>query len=250
MFDGITPFSTGGQPYQVYYLKKNYDISYSKATGFVFYTSFVYQLALLILSSIFILINSIYKFISPDTLIWNLVIVGFVISLFFTTILFLINIDRKHGKICLNKIIEFLNKKGIIKDSLYEKLDKSINSFFESLKHLNSNNKLLIKTTFYNALFILGMFFVPIFAMNSVMPDIQMPVIASTIAANFVMLCALFIPIPGGTIGQEFAFISLFSIFSATSVVKAGMLLWRFISYYFVIILGFIFFLFTKRKKE
>jgi hypothetical protein len=250
LFDGITPFSSGGQPYQVYFLKKNYGMGYSAATGFVFYTSLVYQIALLIISSILLLINKINNFITPDSLIWNLVIVGYVITLGFVAILFVINLDRKHGKKFLTGLINFLKKIRIIKDVMYDKFERYINNLFDSLEHLNSDNKLLMKTTFYNMLFLAGMLIIPIFAMNSVMPDIKMPIMASVIAADFVMLCALFIPIPGGTIGQEFAFISLFSVFATASVVKAGMLFWRFMSYYFVIILGFVFFLFSRRKKR
>ena len=58
-FNAVTPFATGGQPYQIYYLKKC-GIDYASSTGIVLQNFIVYQISqYLYLKYIFIvLINS------------------------------------------------------------------------------------------------------------------------------------------------------------------------------------------------
>ena len=46
-FNGITPFSTGGQPMEIYMLK-NHGFRYTKATNVIMQNFIVYQLALVI----------------------------------------------------------------------------------------------------------------------------------------------------------------------------------------------------------
>ena len=69
---------------------------------------------------------------------------------------------------------------------------------------------------------------------------INIPIEISTciITVSYVMLIGAFVPIPGGTGGLEYGFIVLFDNFIKGSKLNAVMLLWRFITYYFGMILG------------
>ena len=58
------------------------------------------------------------------------------------------------------------------------------------------------------------------------------------VTSAYVMLIGSFVPIPGGTGGLEYGFIAFYGNFLVGSSLKAIMLLWRFITYYFGMIVG------------
>ena len=63
----------------------------------------------------------------------------------------------------------------------------------------------------------------------------------------FVMLIGNFVPIPGATGGIEYSFIHFFeTLMIKLSILSGAMLLWRFITYFFGMILGFICLVLTK----
>ena len=72
--------------------------------------------------------------------------------------------------------------------------------------------------------------------------------IEASILSSYVMLIGAFVPIPGGTGGLEYGFMTFYGSFIKGSKLNAIMLLWRFITYYFAMILGAI--LLGIRKKE
>ena len=70
----------------------------------------------------------------------------------------------------------------------------------------------------------------------------------SIIISAYVMLIGSFVPIPGGTGGLEYGFIAFYGNFIKGSKLNAVMLLWRFITYYFGIMLGAIVLNFKRKK--
>ena len=60
------------------------------------------------------------------------------------------------------------------------------------------------------------------------------------------MLIGSFVPIPGGTGGLEYGFIKFYGFFIFGSTLSAVMIIWRFITYYFGLIVGGIAFNFKR----
>lgn len=52
------------------------------------------------------------------------------------------------------------------------------------------------------------------------------------------MLIGSFVPIPGGTGGLEYGFIQFYGNFVTGSTLNVIMILWRFVTYYFGMIVG------------
>ena len=77
---------------------------------------------------------------------------------------------------------------------------------------------------------------------------IEISVLNVIVTSAYVMLIGSFVPIPGGTGGLEFGFIAFFGNFIIGPNLNAIMLLWRFVTYYFGMILGSI--VLSLRKKE
>ncbi len=68
---------------------------------------------------------------------------------------------------------------------------------------------------------------------------------------SFAITACVFIPTPGGSGGIEFAFTSIF-VFIASGITKdlgaSGMLLWRILTYYGLMLLSFIFYLILEKR--
>ena len=62
------------------------------------------------------------------------------------------------------------------------------------------------------------------------------------------MLIGNFIPIPGATGGIEYSFLQFFGIFTTGAILTGGMLLWRFVTYFLAMIIGFVALVFRKRR--
>jgi uncharacterized membrane protein YbhN (UPF0104 family) len=56
------------------------------------------------------------------------------------------------------------------------------------------------------------------------------------------------VPIPGGVAGYEFGFITFFGFFLKGPILKVGMLLWRFVTFYFLAIIGATIFLIDRKE--
>ena len=60
----------------------------------------------------------------------------------------------------------------------------------------------------------------------------------SIVTCAYIMIIGSFVPIPGATGGLEFGFVQFFGNFITGSKLSAMMLVWRFITYYFGMIVG------------
>ena len=72
----------------------------------------------------------------------------------------------------------------------------------------------------------------------------------SIIATSFVMLIGNIIPIPGATGGIEYGFVQFFGRFIQGPVLSSAMLLWRFVTYFLAMIIGFVCLMFKKGVKK
>ena len=78
-FNGITPFSTGGQPMQVYMLNKS-GLSIANSTITILQNSILFQVALVFCGILAVLFNRIYSVFGNDELLAKLTILGFVFN--------------------------------------------------------------------------------------------------------------------------------------------------------------------------
>ena len=143
-FNGITPFSSGGQPMQIYYMHKD-KISVGNAT-----------LALLINLSSFQIITLSFAFISvgfnhdhmTQGLVW-LFIVGVVLNST-ALALFLIGIfSRRLSNALIKfavKVLRFFKIKNV--DKKQEKMEAELTNYQASAKYIKENKFLIVRTIF------------------------------------------------------------------------------------------------------
>ena len=114
-FNGITPFSTGGQPMEVYMLTEH-GISGSKATMIVLQNFIFYQIALVLFGLVAVLYNAIFHIFPNIPVLRELVLIGFVINTLVAIGILLISISEKFTAGVMNILIIFFEKIKIIKN--------------------------------------------------------------------------------------------------------------------------------------
>ena len=88
-FNGITPFSTGGQPMEIYMLTKH-DINASKGTMITLQNFIFYQIALVLFGIGAVIYNAIYDIFPKIPILRKLVLIGFIINTLVAVVIIII----------------------------------------------------------------------------------------------------------------------------------------------------------------
>ena len=248
-FDQVTPFASGGQPFEIYKLSKEEKLPVSSSINIVFQTFIVYQISFIFLSLLAFLYNLIFNAYLINPVLKGLVTLGFLVNLIVGIIMFSIAFLEKFNNFCVKTGINILFKLRIIKDkeSKEKEWQEYIKNFHESASYLIKDKKNFIKGIIYNIISIISLYLVPIaifygIGFNNISP------VEVIVSSTYVSLMGSYIPFPGGTGGLEYGFIVFFGCYIMEPKLTAAMILWRFITYYFGILLGAVFL--NIRKKE
>lgn len=246
-FHAITPFATGGQPYEIYRLNKD-GISVINAANVSIQNFIIYQTALVLLGIFAVTYNYIFKLYPDITLLKNLVLIGFIINFLVIVVLFSITYFKKGNKVVINFIINILSKLKIIKnkEEKINQFEKYLSDFNDGAKILLKNKKKFIMLILLQLLSLSLLYLVPYFIIKGV--GLNISIVNVIVTSAYVMLIGAFVPIPGGTGGLEYGFISFYGNFITGPKINAIMLIWRFVTYYFGMILGAI--ILGLRKKD
>ena len=237
--NAITPFATGGQPYQVYFLKKK-GFKTEVATGIIIQNFIVYQIALVSLGLIAMFSNYIFHIFPKSHLLSRLIVLGFIINTIVIVVLFIVSFAKKINKKIINFGIHVLTKLKLVKDKekTLKKWDEYINEFHKSAEVLLEDKKMFLFTIFLNFMALICLYSIPLFILFAMGDTTSVNLFETIITSAYVMLIGSFVPIPGGTGGLEFGYAQFYGYFVKGSVLPASMLIWRFITYYFGLIIG------------
>ncbi len=239
-FNAITPFSMGGQPYQIYRLKKQ-GFSLEKGTNIIIQDFIVYQISLILLGTIAIITNHFLQIFPSNSLLKQLVTLGYIINVSVIIILFIVAFNKKGNKIILDLAIKVGAKIRIIKDKekFLAKSSENINNFHKSAAILMTSKWHFIKIIIINFLALICLYLVP-YALIIGLGETINPLI-TIITSAYVMLIGSFVPIPGGSGGLEYGFVKFFGVFITGAKLSIIMLVWRLLTYYLGMIIGAIF---------
>ena len=236
-FHAVTPFSSGGQPYEIYSLKKS-GLKITDATNVSVQSFITYQIALVLLGVIAVISNYKFNLFLENKMLSKLVTLGFIINLLVIVVLFLITFTKRISGFILKIIINILDKFHIFKDKekIKNNLNKYLKDFNDGAKKIFENKFRFIGLVLLQFISLVSLYLIPFVLFMGI--DIYINPLIVIMTSAYVMLIGSFVPIPGGTGGLEYGFIMFFSTFNSSKVVTAVMLLWRFITYYFGMILG------------
>ncbi len=245
-FNGITPFSLGGQPFELYILKKEGNINYITGSNVLFKDFYTYQMALMITSTMGLLLLYLLNIIIIPSLALKILIIGYIINLGISLVLIYIPYSKKREYKIISAVVSLLVRSGVIKNSdAVSKVNSSINEFKRQTKEAIREPNVIIECIFLNCIKLILVGLATYFCFKSIGSTIN--VFNVVIIFILVMIMGSFVPIPGASGGMEFSFMQMFSYFVISSKLGAATLMWRFITYYLPMIYGSIIFI-VKRK--
>lgn len=250
-FNGITPFSTGGQPMEIYMLC-NHGISIGEATSITIQNFIFYQIALVIYGIIAIVCNGIFDLFPQSKALSNLVFLGFSINILVALALFIITICKKLTSKIIDLVINILCSLKLIKNKLAtkEKWHQKLQEFHTSTKKLNKKRGLLVLGVLINLLGLTCFYIIPLFIIYGLGDFEKLNILNTLVASAYIYVMGAFIPIPGASGGIEYGFLKFFGNFLGPIVLNTMLLVWRSITYYIPVIIGAILFMFEKKGEE
>lgn len=238
LFNGITPFSSGGQPGQLFVMMQT-GIDAGRASSALLMKFVVYQ-GMIVINFFLSLIIGFQYVIEKMQFLALFVLFGFLIHFAVIVGLLLVmfkpQFTKKAAKVVMHPVKWFVSsdRYASIQGTMAEKID---NLYLESVR-IGKQWKLLLKVIVLTFCQLLFYYLIPYFIMLSLGYTNANVVMIVSLHVMIVMIISLF-PIPGGSGGAEFSFESLFhSYITSSSKMVLAMLLWRLITYYFGMIAG------------
>lgn len=236
-YDNITPLGTGGQPFEIYYMKKNgYSGDTSTAIPLAKYMS--WQVSFVILCLVILILYS--HNIVDSTLVLVLAWVGLSINLALFLFVFFMSITKKWGAGLVVGVLKLLHKMKIIKD--YRKTLKKVLKFVK-------NYQFCIKSFAKNPITVISEIFVTTASIvsNSLIAYFILLAFTQTPSVSWwdiLCMCCIcdmatsFVPLPGGSGAQELSFNALLGALFPEGTLFWGILFWRILTYYIHILQG------------
>ena len=250
-FNAITPFSSGGQPFEMYILNKE-GIKVSDSLNALLQNFITYQFGLIFIGTVVIIINSIFKILPDSLLLKKIVLIGYFVNIIVMGFIIFFSRAKKVNTKLFSKLIKFIFHFKFIKnrEEKETKFLQYLDDFYNSTAIMKNNKKNTILSFTFNLLSLCFLYLIPVFVFYA-LGNYKLSFENSFVASAFTFLIGSFVPIPGATGGLEYGFIDFFKVFiKNATLLSAGMLLWRLITYYFSMFLGGIILMTYRRKNK
>lgn len=243
-FSSITPSASGGQPAQIYYMKKD-KISVPMSSITIFYIVFVYQLSMILMGMImsFLRFSILIHFIQRIRLLF---LIGIIMN---TSVIFLLSLlmfSKKWVPAIVHIVIHLMNKLHFFRktDIIIEKLDKGIISYHEKAMLLKRYPVLFFKVLFVTMIQMLALNLIPslVYIGMGYHTSNMMDLIASQ---SLLTISVSAIPLPGAEGVSQGGFLQVYDMFFRRDTIISAMLIHRVLSFYLPLILSFILTIFT-----
>lgn len=250
-YSAITPFSTGGQPVQVYSLV-NDGVPLGTASSLFINRFLIYQLVVTFYS-LFMFIIRFNLLYTEAQLALPFVVIGCMVNFIILIMIFGFLLNEKFVGNVLRKAIKILYKLKIIKDihKSEEKISRTLKDYKNSIGEMRKNKKTTIELILVSLIQLTLSFSITYFVFLAI--GLQEVDFLDIIAIQSLHYMAVsFMPTPGTAGAAEGGFYMLFSALFPKRILSFALLLWRFIDYYLrVMITGLVTlvdFVYRKRK--
>lgn len=246
-YDAITPLGSGGQPFEIYYLRKK-GVPIGIASGVPIAAYCMDRIAFVLISIIALVWQG---FSSVPTTIIVLCWIGIVINAAIPTAILFFTIMPKVAHSSSRFVARIAKKLHIVKDeeACYNKICGSVLEYAECLKYFIHRSK----TRFFfgillSILSLVALYSMPFFVvrMSGITEGSWIKILSLTVICY---MSVTLLPTPGNSGGAEFSFRSIFASFLSGGMLFWGMISWRIASYYLFVICGFILLLFQQAFK-
>lgn len=255
-FNGITPFSSGGQPFQAYALKAK-KMKLSDSTSALLINFLAYQIVMNLFSVVCLCVYFSKLKSQIDNLIW-LVIVGFSINILMMLFIILIGTTKFAGNLMV-KFLRLLCKIKFINKFLGNKIEAFqvyVSEMQNAFKEMAQSKRIMLFVFLTKILALFCYYSIPFFIFYAIGVDLTFKDLFYVISmTSFALTISVWVPTPGASGGAELAFTTLFSGLlsgypDANNLAVSGMLLWRLLTYYFIMVYGFIMYILFERRNK
>lgn len=210
LFNNVTPFSSGGQPFQAYVLGRS-GLKVSDALSALMMKFLVYEAGLFSWLILLRIINASF---------WNdvfgdykgFIIFGIMTNVFSATCILLAGINKNLVLKIVKVIINLANKIKIIRktllkdiDSTMKKLEDSISNCSEQFKKMKNHKCMLLKMYIVSIFQLLVYFAIP-FMIYKAFGNSGISLLEVITVQAYLLLVMSFIPTPGSGLGAEGGF--------------------------------------------
>lgn len=237
-YDCISPMSTAGEPFQIYYLN-NRGIRGEIAASIPIVKAMFWQISNVILGVLLLVFNAKAYATSNPIIIsaaWTAVAISTGILL---TVLFL-SVSKTVAPRIVIGILKLLAKIKLIKNYqlVFRKVMRFVINYQNCMRTFASNFGTIIIQLILGMGELLVGALIPYFIYKTFVP---MGTVSAIDIVTMTFICNLIssiIPLPGGTGAVEVSFMAMFSSLFNTGTVVWAMLIWRILSYYLLIAQG------------
>jgi len=236
-YSAITPFATGGQPMQVYYLGR-YGVPGGTATSVL-----VIQYVILLICHSLIYIGA---FITRSAMLLNhapglfpFAVLGLIVLLGLIFSVLAMASHNKRLKRILYWGLRLLCRIRIVKHPLrqWRRLRNAVEDFHEGLSLLHGDRRTMVLLVLLTAVQLMCFFSIPFFVYRS-LGLTGASWLDMTMVGAFIQVMVSYFPAPGASGASEGAFYAFYPIFFPAPFIFIAMLMWRILSYYLNIAVG------------
>lgn len=239
-YDCITPFSFGGQPFQIYYISTR-GVNTGVATSVPLAKYMYSQISFCLIALIMLIVGS-GMWGTKSSLVVGLSIVSLIISVVFLLLIIFITLSKKVASRLIIGFIKFLSKIKLVKN--YEKTSRVV---YRSLSEYQKSIRFYLKDFWTSLLAFISS--AGVVLLKALIPYLIYVMLSDNIEVGFSIifckfivceLATMYVPLPGGSGVAEISFTALFASLFSDGLLFWAMLIYRIASYYLYILQGFI----------
>lgn len=247
LYGALTPFSSGGQPMQVYYMKKM-GMDAGKAAAIITVKTMVYQVVMVIFAVTMVVWKLPFFQQQNISNFWFITLIGLGANLLFISAVFFFAFNQKLTNKIVSAIITLLHKMHLCKnpEERKEKILGAFRMYFESTRLVGKSVSMYLVVGVMQLAQIFVTCIVPYCIYRSF--NFHGASLMNMVAAqSFVTMVSAFVPLPGASGGAEGSFYIYFSMFFKDNTLVPAIFIWRIMTYYLTIFVGCFFAVFGKR---
>lgn len=239
-YDAITPMASGESPFQIFYLsKKGFDTSAAISVPIAKYI--ITQFSWMTVSAFAVIYSLVNNTLASSKVILIIALTGFVLNILLVSAVLFSAFSAKFGKIVMARILRFLEKIKIVKnyEKQYSKVIKTVEEYQDALKGYIKKPYVLIINYFLSVLIYMVNYTILFFIYSMLVrfdPSLYGEII---VKALIVDIASSLIPLPGGSGVSEISFGMVFPSIFVDGTLFWGVLMWRIINYYGMLVQGF-----------
>lgn len=237
---GVTPFDTGGEPLKVYFLHKR-GLSIGAATAVVALGAFLHatsRFALWLLAPITVIFTG--NNLEISSVIKCTLAVGVSVYLLFMGLMIAVIFWPEWVEVFAKKLFEMEWLKRLVPrqsvDSILEKVRTSAYDFRDGIKKVKSSGSKAILAMFLSVAYWILVVSVPALIVRGMTPGVSYSQIFFVTMTLYLVMA--YVPTPGSSGGAEVGSAFFFSSILPSKLIGGFVVIWRFVTYYFTLLVG------------